>query len=62
MAKIDKKNLITISNSELLAVAGIDEKTRKVTLYTLEEVTMETLEKMLKHLTNDEPLQNKPVD
>ena len=51
MSKINKESVLTISNSHLIAIARRDES-NKVTLYTCEPVNMETLEKMLTHLTN----------
>ena len=54
MSKVNKENLLTISNSKLLAVARRDEETKRIVLYTVEEVTLEVLEKMLKHLVREE--------
>ena len=53
MSKINKESVITISNSTLLAIVRRDEA-NKIKIYTTEEVNMETIEKMLKHLAKDE--------
>lgn len=57
MPKINKENVLTISNSNLLAIAKRDES-NKITMYTVEPVNMETLEKMLIHLTREEKNEN----
>ena len=53
MSKINKESVITISNSTLLAIVRRDEA-NKIKIYTTEEVNMETIEKMLKHLAKED--------
>lgn len=61
MSKITKENVLLIQNAKLLAIARRDEKTRKLTIYAVEEVSMENLEKLFNHLTGENESQNDRV-